>query len=92
MSTGFQTTEHLAPCPRKKRLQELMEQQVVVKRTAEVAHRNLEKACDENLENASFSERQDLITTLGIMVYPSEAHKVVRIATKLPIIGKSFSP
>jgi hypothetical protein len=44
------------------------------------------------LENASFSEKQDLLARLGIMVYPPEAHKTVRIASELPVRGDKISP
>jgi hypothetical protein len=44
-----------------------------------------------NLENVSFSDKQELIAKLGIMVYPSEDHKTVRIASKLPIMRDKVS-
>jgi uncharacterized protein YbaR (Trm112 family) len=74
------------------RLQTLLEQQVVGRRTIELVRRTLEKVRDENLENASFSEKQELIAKLGIMVYPSADHKTVRIASRLPIVGDTVSP
>jgi len=74
------------------RLQTLLEQQVVGQRTLELVRRTLEKVRDENLENATFSEKQELIARLGIMVYPSADHKTVRIASRLPIVGDTVSP
>lgn len=74
------------------RLQTLLEQQVVGQRTLELVRRTLEKVRDENLENATFSEKQELIARLGIMVYPSADHKTVRIASRLPIVEDMVSP
>ena len=73
------------------RLQTLMEQQVVGRRTLELVRCTLENIRDENLGNASFSDKQELIARLGIMVYPSSDHKTVRIASRLPIIGDTVS-
>ncbi len=39
--------------------------------------------CDTNLENATFTEKKDLITKRGITVYTSDNHKVVRVVSKL---------
>ena len=44
------------------------------------------------MENASFGDRRELIARLGIVVYPSEDHKTVRIASRLPIIVDKVSP
>jgi multidrug resistance efflux pump len=73
------------------RLRTLLEQEVVGQRTLELVRRTLEKVRDENLGNASFSDKQELIARLGIMVYPSSDHKTVRIASRLPIIGNKIS-
>jgi len=37
----------------------------------------------ENVRSATFSEKQNIISKLGIMVYPSEDHKTVRILSRL---------
>ena len=73
------------------RLKTLLEQQVMGQKTVDLVHRKLEEVRDENLENANFSEKQDLIAKLGIAVYPSEDHRTVRIASKLPIVGDKIS-
>ena len=57
----------------------------------EILRRSLEEVRNENLENASLSDKQELIAKLGIMVYPSEDHKTVRITSKLPILGDRLS-
>ncbi len=75
-----------------KRLQAQVKNHAVNKRTTEEARRALESLRDENLENTIFSEKQDLVAKLGIMVYPSEDHKAVRIASRLPVVTTSFSP
>jgi hypothetical protein len=46
---------------------------------------------NENLDNASFNDKQELIAKLGIMVYPSEDHKTVRITSRLPVLGENLS-
>jgi hypothetical protein len=74
------------------RLQTLLGQEVIGQRTLEIVRRTLEKVRDENLENASFSEKQELIARLGIMVYPLADHKTVRIASRLQVIGDTVSP
>jgi hypothetical protein len=74
------------------RLQILLEQQVVGQKTLDLVRRTLEKVRDENLENVTFSEKQELIAKLGIMIYPSADHKTVRIASRLPIVGDAVSP
>ena len=73
------------------RLQTLLEQEVVGQKTIDMVCRSLEEVRDENLEKASFGEKQELITRLGIMVYPSEDHRTVRIASKLPVVGDKIS-
>jgi uncharacterized small protein (DUF1192 family) len=73
-------------------LQTMIEQQVVSQKTTEMVRRSLEEVRNENLENASFSDKQELIAKLGITVYPSEDHKTVHIASKLPILGDRVSP
>ncbi|MCK4794502.1 MAG: hypothetical protein KAV87_62815 [Desulfobacteraceae bacterium] len=45
----------------------------------------------ERWGKVSFSDKQELIAMLGIMVYPSEDHKTVRITSKLPILGDRLS-
>ena len=69
-----------------------MEQQITDQNTIEIVRRSLEEARDENLENASFNDKQELIARLGIVVYPSEDHKTVRISSKLPTLRDRFSP
>jgi len=72
------------------RLRGLMEPHVVDKETTEEVWRTLETLWDTNLDNATFTEKQDLIAKLGIKVYPSEDGKVVRVASKLqPFISTS---
>ncbi len=56
-----------------------------------MVRRSLEEVRDVNLDNASFSDRQELIAKLGIVVYPSEDHKTVRITSKLPVLGDKLS-
>jgi len=68
-----------------------MEQQVASQKTVEMVRLSLEEARNENLESATFSDKQELIAKLGIMVYPSEDHKTVRITSKLPILGDRLS-
>jgi hypothetical protein len=65
------------------RLEEIKAQETSNEKTKEEAHRILETLRDKNLDNAVFSEKQDLITKLGIKVYPSEDGKVVRISSIL---------
>jgi hypothetical protein len=55
-------------------------------------HIRLEEIRSENLDNASFSDKQELIARLGIEVYPSADHKNVRITSKLPVLRGKFSP
>ena len=76
------------------RLQGLTKQQTIAKGTAEAARRILEELRDTNLDTATFDEKQDLITKLGIKVYPSDEGKIVRIACNVhPFTGTSrFSP
>ncbi|MFC2041090.1 hypothetical protein ACFLTY_02065 [Chloroflexota bacterium] len=68
-----------------------MEQQAIGQNTTEIVHHSLEDIRNENLDNASFSDKQELIAKLGIMVYPSEDHKTVRITSKLPVLGDKLS-
>ncbi len=75
----------------KRRLENIVEQQAAGQNTIEMVRRSLEELRNENLEDASYKDKQDLIARLGIVVYPSEDHKIVRVASKLPILGK-FSP
>jgi polyhydroxyalkanoate synthesis regulator phasin len=63
------------------RLQEIMAQQTLNKKTKEAARHVLDTIRDMNLENASFSDKQNLVAKLGIKVYPSEDKKVVRISS-----------
>ena len=49
-----------------------MAQQTLNKKTKEEARRVLDTIRDMNLENISFSDKQNLIAKLGIKVYPSE--------------------
>jgi len=69
--------------PRKEvyRLQEIMAQQTLNEKTKEEAHRVLDTIRDMNLENVSFSDKQNLIAKLGIKTYPSADKKVVRISS-----------
>ncbi len=60
--------------------------------TIEILRRSLEEVRDENLENASHKDKQELIARLGIVVYPSEDHKTVRITSKLPVLRDKYSP
>ncbi len=76
----------------RQRLQTLLQEQVVSQKTIDLVRRRLEEVRDENLENASFSEKRELIARLGITVYPSEDHRTVRIASKLPAVGDKLSP
>ena len=69
-----------------------MEQQVAGQNTIEMLRRGLEEVRNENLENASYKDKQELIARLGIVVYPSEDHKTVRITSKLPVLRDKFSP
>lgn len=62
-----------------------MEQQSIDKETKETARRTLEAIRDANLVNASFAAKQDIITKLGIGVYPSEDGKVVRVVLRLDL-------
>ena len=76
----------------KRRLENIMEQQVAGQNTIEMLRRSLEEVRNENLEDASYKDKQELIARLGIVVYPSEDHKTVRIASKLPVLRDKFSP
>ena len=69
-----------------------MEQQVAGQNTIEMVRRSLEEVRNENLENASYEDKQELIARLGIVVYPSEDHKTVRITSKLPVLRDEYSP
>lgn len=69
-----------------------IEQQVTSQNTIEMVRCRLEEVRNKNLENASFKDKQELIARLGIIVYPSEDHKTVRITSKLPILQDKFSP
>ena len=60
-----------------------MDQQLVNKETAQAARRALDSIRDTNLENATFVEKQNIISKLGVKVYPSEDSKVVRILSRL---------
>ncbi len=64
-------------------LRQLMHQQLVHKETVQAARQALESIRDTNLENATFSEKQNIISKLGFKVYPSEDRKVVRILSRL---------
>ena len=75
----------------KQRLESIIEQQVTSQNTIEMVRRSLEEVRDVNLDNASFGDKQELIAKLGIIVYPLEDHKTVRITTKLPILQDEFS-
>jgi hypothetical protein len=66
-------------------------QHVVGQNTIEIVRRSLEDIRNENLDNASFNDKQELIAKLGIMVYPSEDHKTVRITSRLPVLGDNLS-
>ena len=75
----------------KRRLDNIMEQQVIGQNTTEIVRQSLEDIRNKNLDNASFSDKRELIAKLGIMVYPSEDHKTVRITSKLPVLGDKLS-
>jgi hypothetical protein len=45
-----------------------------VKNTVEIVRRSLEDIRTENLDNASFNDKQELIAKLGILVYPLADH------------------
>jgi hypothetical protein len=76
----------------KRRLENIMEQHVASENTIGMLRRSLEEIRSENLDNASFSDKQELIARLGIEVYPSADHKNVRITSKLPVLRDKFSP
>lgn len=63
------------------RLQEIMAQHTLNKKTKEEVRRLLDTIRGMNLENISFSDQQNMIAKLGIKVYPSEDKKVVRISS-----------
>ncbi len=65
------------------RLEEIKAQEATDEKTKDEAHRILETLRDKNLDSAVFSEKHDLITKLGIKVYPSGDRKVVRISSIL---------
>ena len=64
-------------------LRQLMDQQLLNKETAQAARQALESIRDTNLENATFGEKQNIISKLGVKVYPSEDGKIVRILSRL---------
>jgi hypothetical protein len=64
-------------------LRQSMDQQLLNKETAQAARQALESIRDTNLENATFAEKQNIISKLGVKVYPSENGKIVRILSKL---------
>jgi len=70
----------------------LLQQKVVGQKTVDLVHRKLKEVRDENLGNANFSKKQDLIARRGITVYSSEDHRTLRIASKLPVVGDKISP
>ncbi|MFC1871955.1 hypothetical protein ACFLYF_06145 [Chloroflexota bacterium] len=74
------------------RLENILKQQVTSQNTIEMVRHSLEEIRNENLDNASYQEKQELIAKLGIIVYPSEDHKTVRITSKIPILQDKFSP
>ncbi len=49
----------------------------------ELWRRALESIRDTNLDNATFTEKQNIISKLGVKVYPSDDGKVVRIVSRL---------
>ena len=53
--------------------------------TAEATKRALEKLRDINLRTASFTETAELVTKLGINIYPSEDLTYVRMFCELNI-------
>jgi len=63
----------------------MVEQQSIDKEIKEAARRILEAICDANLANASFAAKQEVITKLGIRVYPSEDGKVVRVVLRIDL-------
>ena len=75
------------------RLRQLMEQQFIDKETVQATRRALESIRDTNLDNATFTEKQNIITKLGVTVYPSDNGKVVRIVSRLnPSSESRISP
>lgn len=65
------------------RLKHLIRQQLVDKETAQAARCTLESIRDINLDNATFTEKHNIISKLGVKVYPSDDGKVVRIVSRL---------
>jgi len=43
----------------------------------------LERLAQENLDNATFAEKRDFISKLGIRVYPSEDSKTMKVRCSL---------
>ena len=64
-------------------LRQLIEQQLIGKETVQATRRTLESVCNNNLENASFAEKQNIIAKLCVKVYTSDDGKVVRIKSRL---------
>jgi hypothetical protein len=65
------------------RLQGIMKQKALDKRTREEAKKLFESLSTINLEKASFAEKRDLLAKLGIKVYPSEDYKNLKIVSNL---------
>jgi hypothetical protein len=76
----------------KRRLESVIEQQDADYHTIEKIRSRLEEIRQENLENASIKDKQELPAKLGIVAYPSEDHKTVRISSKLSIFSDDISP
>jgi hypothetical protein len=55
----------------------------------EVLKQEFKRLAQINLENATYAEKQDVISKLGIKVYPSEDLKTMRIRCKLNIENES---
>ena len=56
----------------RRRLENILEQQVTSQNTSDMVRCSLEEIRDENLDNASYQEKQELIAKLGIIFYLSE--------------------
>ncbi len=74
-----------------RRLENIAGHQLASQNTAEMVRLSIEEIRSKNLDNASYGEKLELIAKLGIVVYPSEVRKTVRITSKLPILGDKLS-
>ena len=67
------------------RLQKIMAQQALNKKTKEEMCRVLDTIRDINLKNVSFNDKQNLIAKLGIKVYPSEDWCNIKVTTAIDL-------